>query len=66
VSVARSFIVLHRKGEAKCIDARFTTGKDISPVHNGDGTYDRQAQSMMGITPGSGGINAIEPLEKPV
>jgi hypothetical protein len=66
VSIARRFIRLYRKGEAKCIDAIFTTGKYISPVHNGDGAYDRQAQPMMGITPGSGGINAIEPLEKPV
>jgi hypothetical protein len=66
VSIARRFIRLYRKGEAKCIDATFTTGKDISPVHNGDGTHDRQAQPMMGITPGPGGVDAIKPLEKPV
>jgi hypothetical protein len=57
---------VYLKGQAKCIDATFTSRKSITPVHNGDSAYDRQAQPMMGITPGPGGINAVEPLEKPV
>jgi hypothetical protein len=66
LSIARRFIRLYRKGEAESIDATFAPGKDISPVHNGDGAYNRQAQPMMGITPGPGGVNAIKTLEKSV
>jgi hypothetical protein len=57
---------LFSKRQSKCIDATFTTGKDISPVHNGDGTHDRQPQPMMGITPGSGGVDTIKPFKKPM
>ena len=30
------------KVRPKCIDATFTTGKGISPVHNSDGAHNRQ------------------------
>lgn len=64
--MARRVIRLHRKRQPKGIDSVFAPGKDISPVHNGDGTDDRQAQPMVGIASRPGGVSAIEPLEKPV
>ncbi len=60
--IVAMFTQNHRKGEAKCIDATFTTGKGISPVHNSDGAHNRQTQPMMGITSCPGGVDAIKPL----